>query len=291
MDPLDVVCIMLLGYNTNGMAHHELFDAVTLLAEIGYRSVAITIDHHALPPYGRYLPQRLARLGRLLGKLGMRSVIETGARFLLDPARKHEPTLMSARAAARAARIEFYRHAIRCAAELESDCVSLWSGTLRDDAPRDEAMGRLVGGLEEVLDFAEGRSVAIGFEPEPGMFVDSMRCYEELLEHVDAPHLRLTLDVGHLHCQGEVPIADHIRRWSSRLANVHLEDMHFGVHEHLMFGEGEIDFPPVLAALVEVGYRGGVHVELSRHSHDAPNVARRAFDFLHPMIERLRRDG
>jgi sugar phosphate isomerase/epimerase len=51
-----------------------------------------------------------------------------------------------------------------------------------------------------------------------------------------------------------------------------------------MFGEGEIDFPPVLAALAEVGYDGGVHVELSRHSHDGPNAARRAFDFLNPLM-------
>ena len=41
---------MLLGYNTNGLAHHDLFDAVELLADIGYRSVAITIDHNAIPP-------------------------------------------------------------------------------------------------------------------------------------------------------------------------------------------------------------------------------------------------
>jgi len=41
---------VLLGYNTNGFAHHDLFDAIALLAEIGYRSVAITIDHGALSP-------------------------------------------------------------------------------------------------------------------------------------------------------------------------------------------------------------------------------------------------
>ncbi len=282
---------MLLGYNTNGMAHHELFDAVTLLAEIGYRSVAITIDHGVLPPYGRYLPQRLTRLRRLLRRLGMRSVIETGARFLLDRARKHEPTLVSADPGARNRRVEFYRHAIRCAAELESDCVSLWSGVLRDEVPHEEAMGRLVAGLEQVLDDARGQGVLIGFEPEPGMLIDSMDRYEALLRHVDAPNLRLTLDVGHLHCQGEVPIAGQIRRWPSRLVNVHLEDMRRGVHEHLMLGEGEIDFPPVLQALADAGYRGGIHVELSRHSHDAPDVARRAFDFLHPMIERLEAHG
>ena len=43
---------MFLGYNTNDLVHHDLFDAVELLAEIGYRGVAITIDHNALPPHG-----------------------------------------------------------------------------------------------------------------------------------------------------------------------------------------------------------------------------------------------
>ena len=70
---------MFLGYNTNGLAHHDLFDAVELLAEIGYRGVAITIDHNALPPRGPNAGQQIAGLGRLLERLGMRSVIETGA--------------------------------------------------------------------------------------------------------------------------------------------------------------------------------------------------------------------
>ena len=71
-----------------------------------------------------------------------------------------------------------------------------------------------------------------------------------------------------------------IRRFAPRLVNVHLEDMRAGRHEHLMFGEGEIDFPPIFRALAEVGYSGGVHVELSRHSHEGPSAARRAMDCL-----------
>jgi L-ribulose-5-phosphate 3-epimerase len=111
-----------------------------------------------------------------------------------------------------------------------------------------------------------------------------MERFEELLERFDAPPLKLTLDIGHLHCQGEVPIAEQIRRWSDQLVNVHLEDMRRGVHEHLMFGEGEIDFRPVIAELKAVGYHGLVQVELSRHSHMAPEAARRAFEFLQPLI-------
>jgi L-ribulose-5-phosphate 3-epimerase len=267
---------MFLGYNTNGLAHHELFDAVELLAEIGYRGVAITIDHNALPPYGTHTSQRIQRLRRLLERLDMRSVIETGARFLLDPRVKHEPTLLSSQ---RQRRIDFYKYAIDSAAQLGSDCLSLWSGALHEPISHQQAMDRLVEGLTEVVDYAAERGVVIGFEPEPGMLIDSMRAFEALLDSGTSA-LRLTLDIGHLQCQGELPIADVIRRWASQVINVHIEDMRRGVHEHLMFGEGEIDFPPVMQALAEVGYAGGVYVELSRHSHDGPEAARRAFEFL-----------
>ena len=56
--------------------------------------------------------------------------------------------------------------------------------------------------------------------------------------------------------------------------------MRRGVHDHLMFGEGEIDFADVFRGLREVDYRGGVFVELSRHSHDAVNAARKSLAFL-----------
>lgn len=279
---------MLLGYNTNGMAHHDLLEAVDLLGELGYRSVAITIDHGVLAPGGAHLERQIERLRGRLAEYGMRSVIETGARFLLDSRRKHEPTLVSGEASARARRVNFYRHAIDCARELGSDCVSLWSGVLHDGAGEEEGMDRLVEGLECMLEYASERSVAIGFEPEPGMLIDSMARYEQMLGRIDSPGLGLTLDVGHLWCNGEVPIVDYVRRWGARVVNVHIEDMRVGVHEHLMFGDGEIDFPPVVGALSDAGYQGALHVELSRHSHEAPTAARRAFDFLDPILEPYR---
>ena len=220
----------------------------------------------------------------------MRSVVETGARFLLDPQVKHEPTLVTADPAGRARRVDFLCRAIDVAAALDADCVSLWSGIVRDGAGDREAMDRLVDGLADVLDYADRRSVPLAFEPEPGMFIDTMDRYADLLaaldaRGVDSDRLRLTIDVGHLHCQGELPIADKLREWADRLVNVHIEDMRAGVHEHLMFGEGEIDFPPVIAALAEIGYAGIIGVELSRHGHDGPQAARQAYNFLRPLCD------
>ena len=275
---------MLLGYNTNGLAHHDPFAAIALLGDIGYQSVAITLDHASLNPYAEDFKQQLNQTAALIAKRGMHSVIETGARYLLNPREKHEPTLLSADEMGRLRRIDYLKRAVNAAAALGSDCVSLWSGVNRHHIGRDQATSHLASGLRRVLDYADRREVTIGFEPEPGMLIDTMATFDELSQLVDSPRLQLTLDVGHLHCQGETPIADAIHVWGDSLVNVHIEDMRTGVHEHLMFGEGEINFPPVIAALAEVNYHGGVHVELSRHSHDGPRAAKQAFEFLAPIV-------
>jgi L-ribulose-5-phosphate 3-epimerase len=275
---------MKLGYNTNGLAHHSLPAAIELLAGLGYRSVAITLDHACLNPFDPSCDRDLQEAAMLLASHGMRSVIETGARYLLHASQKHEPTLVSDPEAGQPLRIEFLCRAIDAAAALGSDCVSLWSGVVRDNATRGIAFERLTSGLAAVLNYADHVGVTIGFEPEPGMLIDTMASYMELIDHVDSPRMGLTLDVGHLHCQGETPVAEVIREWRKRIVNVHIEDMRAGVHEHLMFGEGEMDFPPIIAALAEIGYDGGVHVELSRHSHEGPAAAKRAYQFLNPLI-------
>ncbi len=282
---------MLLAYNTNGLAHHDLLDAIELLAEIGYQGIAITLDHGALNPYDKRLDSQLDQVASALKQHKLRCVIETGARYLLDPRLKHEPTLVTPDASDRAQRIGFLTRAIDIAAHLDADCVSLWSGVVHDGAGRVEAMPRLVEGLAAVLEVAQRRQMPLAFEPEPAMLVDTLDRYDELLNElaaqgIDDKWLRLTIDVGHLHCQGELPIPEKIRHWQSRLANVHIEDMRTGVHEHLMFGEGQIDFPPVIAALAEIKYDGLLSVELSRHSHVGPEAARHAYNYLRPLIDR-----
>jgi len=48
------------------------------------------------------------------------------------------------------------------------------------------------------------------------------------------------------------------------------------VHEHLQIGDGDLDWADILRALDEAGFDGIASVELSRHSHAAPEAARAA---------------
>lgn len=112
------------------------------------------------------------------------------------------------------------------------------------------------------------------------MFIDTMTKFRQLHHEMAHPRFGLTLDVGHVHCLEDGSSGEHIRQWRDVLWNVHVEDMRRGVHEHLMFGEGEMDFGSVFHALRDIDYSGPVHVELPRHSHNAVEVARRSFEFL-----------
>jgi len=274
-----------LGYNTNGFAHHRLEDAIEIIAELGYQSVAVTIERDLLDPPDRGgVSQAARRLTSALRGTALAATIETGGRFILDPRRKHQPTLLGADPWSRRRRIEFLRAAIDLAAETAAESVSLWSGAPDDDAREDELFSRMRQGLGEVLSHAETRGVRLSFEPEPGMLIDTMQRYARLHEELSHPLFGLTLDVGHVVCLGDGSPADHIAKWSKKLWNVHIEDMRAGVHEHLMFGEGDVDFAAVFAGLRAAKYAGPIHVELSRHSHDAVAIARRSFVFLKAVV-------
>lgn len=116
------------------------------------------------------------------------------------------------------------------------------------------------------------------------MFIDTMDKFAELHAKVNHPAFGLTIDVGHLVCNGELPVSKYLVAWKDWLRNVHIEDMRRGVHDHLMFGDGEVDFDDVFAGLRAANYHGGVYVELSRHSHDAVNTARRSMEFLRKYV-------
>ncbi|WP_264049548.1 sugar phosphate isomerase/epimerase family protein [Methylobacterium flocculans] len=253
------------AYNTNGTAHHRLDDAIDLIAEAGYQGVALTLDIHHLDPFAENWLAEAQRVSSRLQRLGLGSVIETGARFLLDPKAKHEPTLVSGDAAGRARRIGFLKRAIDIGAILHSEAVSFWAGVPKPGIDGLAAQGWLRDGLTEVVAYAAERNVVACLEPEPGMLIETLDDYAAL----DIPSLRLALDTGHCLVTGERDPAAAVGEFADRLGTVALEDMARGVHVHLPFGEGDMDVPSVLNALEAIHFDKLICVELSRESHRA----------------------
>jgi L-ribulose-5-phosphate 3-epimerase len=267
-----------IGYATSGFANHRLEDAAEILAKLGYRALTLTLDVHHLDPFGPDLKGRTAALKKRLDALGLAVVVECGARFLLDPNRKHRPSLLDPDGARRE---DFLRTAIGVAADLGADCVSFWSGARPETVPAGEAFVRLRDAVGRVVRHAEAAGVDLAFEPEPGMFLETVGAFGQLHAALGAPkRLGLSLDVGHVLVTGEGDPAAIIRENRDRLFTVALEDMQPRVHEHLPFGEGALDLAAVLAALRDCGFARVASVELPRHSHDAVRVATQSLEAL-----------
>ncbi len=280
---------MRFGYGTNGFWDHRLDDALAIIADLGYQGVGLTLDHPHLDPFSLDVKARVAAIGRRLDSLGLAVVVETGARYLLDPRRKHEPTLVSAKD--RDVRVDLLRRAVRIADSLGAGAVSFWSGILPAGTTPGQGWDRLASGVEKVLVTAEEFGVDLAFEPEPGMFAERLEDVLELRRRLGDPErLRVTLDVGHGVCNEPDGPEGAVARAGSLIANVQLDDMRPRVHEHLEFGEGDIDLAGVLGALDRAGYTGVAAVELPRHGHAAPLVAERSKRALDAAWERVRAD-
>jgi sugar phosphate isomerase/epimerase len=278
------------AYCTNGLAHHRPPQACELLADLGYRGVALTPDVGGLDPLAPD-PRTMADVRQVCRDRGLSLVVETGARYALDARRKHHPSLMDASAAGRGLRLDYYRRCLDLAVALGAPVLSLWSGShpdglhAEDPAPTSahaEAWERLTGEMAKVLAMAAERGVVLAFEPEPGMWIERPAGYAALLERLGttpAP-LRLTLDLGHCVVTGDLPIAATITAWRAHLAHVQVDDARPLVHEHLPLGAGELDLKSALSALRSIHYTGQVAVELARDSHRGPEMAARSLKAL-----------
>jgi sugar phosphate isomerase/epimerase len=267
-----------LGYNTNGLAHHRLHDALALLADSGYEGVALTLDVQHLDPFIT-TPGEVEAVRRRAEELGLSLAVETGARYVLDPKVKHAPNLLDEEVEGRDRRVDFYARAAKTAAGLGAEVVSIWAGASSDgltaesdDGERKDTLWeRLVEGTRRTLAACAESRVTLCFEPEPGMFIERPAGFTQLKERLgsDGEGLAMTLDVGHL-----------IRANAAHIKHVHLDDIAGGVHEHRMFGEGELDLSETLGALSEIGFEGMAAVELSRDSHRGAAAAAEAMQRL-----------
>ncbi len=266
------------AYNTNGTNHHRMEDAIALIADSAYDGVALTLDHHVLDPMTAGWEQRTERLANDLARRGLGSVIETGARFLLDPRVCHSPTMLHPTEAGRHLRIAYLRRATDIAAMLGSEAMSFWSGRVGPDVTREQAQLWLRDGVSQVLDHAARAGVTAAMEPEPELLIETLDDFSAFA--AEFPSLRLALDLGHVMVTGERAPEDAVAEFAPSIATVSLEDMKRGEHVHLAFGDGDIDIRACLLALDRIGFDRLVCVELSSDSHRADRLIPRSRGWL-----------
>lgn len=255
---------MKIGLSTLLFTRRSLEDSIRSIAELGSECIEVIFDvPHFFP--GSSLEQlRVAR--EILDTYDL-DVYVHGSLWDLNPASHHQ---------------ELVGLSLRQALESIKACVTL-DGKLVIIHPGKAAV--FEPGLEWFTQAAERRcldffSSCAAFASELGVKIaieniglPSYVCssLEELGEAAEAIEgLGVALDIGHAYRREksrgvkwpEKKIAGQIAGLGKKIVHVHLHDNHGERDEHLLPGEGTIEFKPIVSALTDIGYEGAVVVEL-----------------------------
>jgi sugar phosphate isomerase/epimerase len=124
----------------------------------------------------------------------------------------------------------------------------------------------LVDSVRALTDYAEDHDVTIAvenvqsdmdeWEEAVGKTAEEIVC---ILKEIDVKNVGVTFDVGHANTVGNPE--DFAVKLAPYMVNVHLHDNHGTRDQHLVIGEGKIDFLKILRTLKEVGYAGPLVLE------------------------------
>ena len=150
-----------------------------------------------------------------------------------------------------------FKLAIQIAAELEA--TSLIIHPMDPDYPNDVAQGtkldKITDAFAVLVEYAEPYNVKIAVENvhEP----HSQTILAHLFQNIES--LKLCYDIGHANIwdKDKAYIPDYI----DRISALHLHDNHGICDEHLIPGEGTIDFPSFFKILKKYNYDGYLGLE------------------------------
>ncbi len=271
------------AYSTNAYTKWPLEKAIADVRARGFDGIEILADvPHAWPESAD-----IASLKRALGDFPI-SNLNANTSVGLDREGRDPsgfwPSLLDPDEALRNRKIDYVKRVIDLARELGAPCVCTATGTLPPGVTPEVAQRVLADSFGRILAHAErAPRVRIGIEYEPGFFVNGCASALRLLDQLRHPLMGVNLDLGHAECEGE-ELGTTIESFGPRIWNIHLEDIRKRVHEHLVPGDGDIDFASVRRALDRIGYTGFVTLELYPYKDDPGGAGTRGLEYLRPIF-------
>jgi sugar phosphate isomerase/epimerase len=169
----------------------------------------------------------------------------------------------------REASVQSVRDGIDFASQIDGRIVTVHLGSVsrgRLKHARESVRAILLNSITTLTDYAEDRDVTIAIEnvqSDREEWEEAIGKTAEdiigVLKEIDAKNVGVTFDVGHANTVGNPD--DFAVRLAPYIVNVHLHDNDGTRDQHLVIGEGKIDFPKILHTLKEVGYSGPLVLE------------------------------
>lgn len=140
--------------------------------------------------------------------------------------------------------------------------------------PADNHVAAMIRSLEELSPIAAGVGVRLALEVIPNPLSTPSSLVDLLESDIDAGELGICMDVGHARLMGDV--VDAIETCSGHLLTTHLHDNRGRSDDHLVPGQGVVDWEAALLAFQKVGYDGAWMFELAVAAERRPVLERAA---------------
>jgi sugar phosphate isomerase/epimerase len=274
---------MKLAFSTNAFTRHPLQFALEEIARAGFRGVEILADRpHWYPDH--FDEQEALQIRSTLEKLRIQvSNVNANCTFGYfsdaPPEAFFEPSLISPDARMRADRIAMIQNTLRFAHAVGAENISITSGKALPTMPPEKCVVQLRESLKPILELAEKLEVGVGFECEPGLFIEWATELHALIDNVGSPMLGANLDIGHSIVMGE-EIPATLKLLKGRIWNCHIEDLMGRKHYHLIPGRGNIDWQALHQSLAHIGYDRFLTVELYSYPDQPIEAATESAGFL-----------
>lgn len=138
--------------------------------------------------------------------------------------------------------------------------------------PEDNHLPALVRSLEELAPVAAGVGVRLAVEVIPNALSTAGALVDLVESEIEADDLGICMDVGHARLMGDV--VDAIESCSGHLITTHLHDNRGRRDDHLVPGQGVVDWDATLLAFQKVGYDGPWMFELAAAAERRPVLER-----------------
>jgi sugar phosphate isomerase/epimerase len=271
---------MRLAFSTNAYLHYSFPETARRLAAIGYTGLEIMADvPHAWPAYLLEEQKQAIRDALARNKLAISNVNAFMMHAVNDHRQKYwHPSWIEPDPHYRQVRIDHTKRALTLARELGAPCITTEpGGPVEPGASWQAALKLFVEMIKPVAEHAEKEGVLLLVEPEPGLLIETSDQFLEFMRHVDSPAIGMNFDVGHSYCVGDDP-ATTIPRVAKYIKHFHLEDIAATrVHQHLIPGEGAIDFKATLKAIAALDYKGWITIELYPYAENPDEAATLAY--------------
>ena len=266
---------MKLAFSTNAYLKFSFPETVRRLARIGYAGVEIMADvPHAWPAY--MLDEQKQAIRRALNenKVAISNINSFMMHAINDPRQKYwYPSWIEPDRHYRQIRIDHTMRALTMAKELGAPCITTEpGGPVEPGQSWASALKLFVEMIKPVADHAEKEGVLLLVEPEPGLLIETADQFLEFMQHIQSPAIGMNFDIGHSYCVSDDP-ATTIPRVAKYIRHFHLEDIAATrVHQHMVPGDGVIDFAACFRAIRAMKYDGWVTIELYPYNDD-PDLA------------------